>query len=1531
MSRKYVHRANNFLPDFPKDYFERWDASTSDGMVFATDPATGDIASWMGKCGRLNLTDQSTGTYPIWTPGKVTFAGNGNKGLGWPAAITELVDADWTVLAAATQNADLNATTVHQGPDMFVRRHWDTASGGSPTIFINGGTPDDKTPTNIGDGDSWVSAIRHTYQGVGDHDWKWWFGANTSGSEDAVATNTAHTGFFLGMANTSGTTTLDGEVYECLIYDRALSDAEVEAALNYLSAKWQSQNEDSASVVIASSAPRFARPDDYYLHWDASAPNVTYATDAATNDVDSFVDRMRELTATDQNTGTYPALLTDEDGFPHIRFYGESARTLAASNVLSLDANAHARIDDAVDTTMFCVFRFNDMAGASAGNHYITGNTPTGNRVGFVNQGPEVSLWNPGASAFVDTTNDFDDGVTRCIAVYRCTHNGTDDNDFLGKFGHTQLFNDLANTDASAAGGNTIGLGAYQTGGTAVWRSDSNLYEWICFDRALSDAEITQMVDYLSAKWDATNVDSASETISSPTDFREWVTPAIALDSDSLGVPEGQVARQAGDYSIIEVPDRVVSTNDRYPVDLFGTPEFWFDARNRDGMVEIPSDYVARWDSTTSAGMTFNTDEATGDLSSWVDQTSTYTLDKTLTNFPTWKKGKVTFGSDMGLQEVTTALDASDMTLFFVASFDGTAGGGTYDYMVVAPNEVSIGNNGGIDEKYAFVMDSGGSPIYKSTNDLTNTTTVLGITNTHNGVDDNDKTPYVGNTALTTQVTVTDADSSRGYINVGWYLDSTRSVTGEFHEMLIWDRVLDATERADVVNYLSWKWGAQQSDTASPDIAASHKPLYAWTDPYGSVATNISTGNAPDLVTRRGHPAVYCDRTNSEVLRAISTIAWGNTTNDERIQWAVFEMADSVTGSVQYAGTWGGSDGLFGAEAAYENDLAPGENPVVVRLRAGSGQTYYPLSVLDGTQGPFIVIKRTTINASDSDHEGWHRGNKIGIKLAGTTPGTNARMAIGASTTPSAYGSAYVYEMGATKVSGGGTTEEQILELARWLCDKYGLSYMPETTPADIGLVRSTATVAQTDTCLWFRSDVGLNENAWSLHPLCARHHTDPDDFRAEQVARRPSTSTVNGVKVARSQDTTASASSYQSANTYASTEATDFPADTDGVSTFYVAKLDSRTTTASGASIGSASCQCRQSGVSDITVQTLSSNSSANWGYRMDDFMPVGAVYHYDSDGSGGIGEAGTPDATPYIWRFSGDAVPLEANAGAAASFNMQMFMGAGGAGTLQGHVDCPEFVAFKHPLKEYEVNNLYRYFYDRYPTLFTRVSLHEEDADTVAHWIYDTDLSDNTANKADLTIGTYDQSLPDDMPNFRYCHDHTAQTTEHGYTAQDADLDTLGAFTWAAAVYVTSIAGTNPAPAFVRSETPGGGATSADNIRYRFETRTAGNLRYIHQYGTKNNEEYSTTATLPLNQWVYVACTRAADGLSGRIMINDTIEEFTMSNAPNNGGSARYRMFSDFNGDDLNALVSTVIFKDVETSAEGLKRMRRQVFPHI
>ena len=1283
-------------------------------------------------------------------------------------------------------------------------------------------------------------------------------------------------------------------------------------------------------------------PLDWLLRWDAATSDgISYLTDAATNDVDEWISQqgpeaLGTLTLLDIGVATnYPEYIRDTDGLPCVHCQDDGA--LWVSNILASNAALHARIDDASDVTVFVVSKFLDPANETSGNAYCFRGI---NNFAVGTTGLDDSLDLYTNAAFTAATNGFDN--RRFIASMRNVHNGVDDNDTDSWVGKTTIVANTTQTDASVAGPNTITVGSWGAS-SSTWDSDCNIYEVLIYGRSLSDAEHATVVDYLSYKWQTTNADNSNDIISGP----------------------------------------------------------------------FPNDYAARWDSTTSAGMTFNTDEPTGDIASWVDETGNYTLDQTLTNYPIWTPGAVTFGDDMGLQEITTDFDAANMTLLFAASFDGTAGGGTYDYMVVAPNETSIGNNGGVDEKYAFVMDEGGATIYKSTNDLTDTAMVLGIVNDHIGTNDNDKTPYVGNTALTTESTVSDANSSRGYINLGWYIDDIRSVVGEFYEMLIWSRVLTTDEIADVVGYLSKKWQAGNEDAASPGITSITGRTWVsdYVDPQGEALANYTPINhriesfpndpsdplrgsnkrepysrfpssLPNLQTwyrsdytagmtfdtgdalAGGTISAFTDLTGTRTLDTATSgvnapifhpggqvrggfpsIEGGNdttaagieksapsanlATGQQRLYWSVGTFGDATKTS-----SWGGpmSNILMGATySAMSSDMVA--KPAI--SYAGTLTTGISYSIANA--GPpadngdiHIFVWRMVDTGTDATVESWYAGLKVPDRVSTSVDTSSIGQAIGILSTGNfdANGAQFL-EMG-TAYSTTATIQEytdaHVEQLIRYLCDRYNVDYMPATTPITIGCwSRQTVSNALTDCCLWHDPST-IGAGRWPLHPDVAQYHTTPANFDMETGADATSvamtlSSGELGFQTVSADENVIAHQHMEAANAYDSTETTDFPADTLGMSHFLVMYSDSAG--AGSARCGSVVTQVRTSA---SALLVYGGSTPKTWTAATDKWVLIGNSYAYDDDGTGAEGYPGSTDADPSCYFYLNDETMVNVDTSSSTNFNVECWVNWD---ISDGVVKCSEQVVFKHPMTIEEIDELRKYFIYKYRRNFDFVNIqpHNVDEDTTAHWSFAGNSLDDLGNKAAFDTGSYSAATTPRPYNYA-CHSHHAGGG-FSYSAQDTDLDTLGPFTFGAAIYLDSLpTGGNWRPV-VRSSPPSGGTGLSNNHRYTFRIMDDGTLQYQHQYGNKLNVSVVTTMTVPVGEWFYLGMSRAEDGLSVNIIMNDTIETLSgFANAPENGANARFELFESWDGDDFRGDAFSAIFKNVYTTTGGLHAMKQQVF---
>ena len=270
-----------------------------------------------------------------------------------------------------------------------------------------------------------------------------------------------------------------------------------------------------------------APPDDYLLRWDATtSAGIGYLTDEATNDIDSWTcqegsESLGTYTLLDTNVSTnYPEYINDADGLPCVHFQDDGG--LWVANMAASNADLWTRLDDATDVTVFVVAKFLDPASESYAYCYQGVNRM---RVGTVGLDASVDCYAGGG--FRPATNMFDN--RRFITSFRNKHNGTNDNDGDAWMGKTNIWSVAGWNDVNFTGINSITFGSYREGGSG-WDSDCNIYEVLIYGKALTDAEHSDVVDYLSAKWQATNEDSGDDVISS--------FGSVDFDPDTLRIVE---------------------------------------------------------------------------------------------------------------------------------------------------------------------------------------------------------------------------------------------------------------------------------------------------------------------------------------------------------------------------------------------------------------------------------------------------------------------------------------------------------------------------------------------------------------------------------------------------------------------------------------------------------------------------------------------------------------------------------------------------------------------------------------------------------------------------------------------------------------------------------------------------------------------------------------------------------------------------------------------------------------------------------
>lgn len=334
-------------------------------------------------------------------------------------------------------------------------------------------------------------------------------------------------------------------------------------------------------------------PQDYLERWDASTSNgMTFSSGT---ELSAWLGANGTYTIT--TTGvvtTNPIWTRDADGKPAVYFAQDGV-------IRGVGAIGPA------DGTIIAVVRADiDVAG---GYRYIL-DTPWLQRVTTKGNTDADSL-NLRVNSVDDyTTNSFDD--RRAIVGFTNTHVGTNDNDHALYVGKTNTGNQTTVSDANSTGTGLALGGLYSTASEEF----CHIYEILMWNRVLSTTEYDAVVDYLSAKWDTTNADNASDTVTAKTQ-ETWTTRFIdKTGTAASGTPIGHTIKPLGEEGAPTVSG-TTHYDDAYPAHfapaaLTVTQAFWFRA-------------------DVTEGMTFDTGDkhAGGTVSSWTDLWGNVTMDTT--------------------------------------------------------------------------------------------------------------------------------------------------------------------------------------------------------------------------------------------------------------------------------------------------------------------------------------------------------------------------------------------------------------------------------------------------------------------------------------------------------------------------------------------------------------------------------------------------------------------------------------------------------------------------------------------------------------------------------------------------------------------------------------------------------------------------------------------------------------------------------------------------------------------------------------
>jgi hypothetical protein len=349
-----------------------------------------------------------------------------------------------------------------------------------------------------------------------------------------------------------------------------------------------------------------------------------------------------------------------------------------------------------------------------------------------------------------------------------------------------------------------------------------------------------------------------------------------------------------------------------------------------------------------------------------------------------------------------------------------------------------------------------------------------------------------------------------------------------------------------------------------------------------------------------------------------------------------------------------------------------------------------------------IVVYRVTVNGTNGDVESWYSGLKLPDRVSSSADSGSIGQAIGLLSTGNfdANGAQFL-ELGCayeTTSSIQTYTDQNVEDLIQYLCARYKVDYMPENTPITIGCwSRQTSSNAVTDTCLWHDPST-MSPTSWALHPNVAQYHTTPANFAmspptgAVEMEKRTSTLGKPSLRSTEGMN-----QHMESDTAYTSTETTDFPADTLGMSTFIVCNISSSTVAASGARCGNTISQLRR--LSTTTIQNYGGSSSVNWGTSTDKWIIMGNSFAYDDDGTGAEGYPGSTDADPACYFYLNDETMVVLNTAVNTSFNVENWVNWD---IGDGVANVSEIVTFKHPMTIEEINELKKYFQYKYNHLF-------------------------------------------------------------------------------------------------------------------------------------------------------------------------------------------------------------------------------------
>lgn len=209
---------------------------------------------------------------------------------------------------------------------------------------------------------------------------------------------------------------------------------------------------------------------------------------------------------------------------------------------------------------------------------------------------------------------------------------------------------------------------------------------------------------------------------------------------------------------------------------------------------------------------------------------------------------------------------------------------------------------------------------------------------------------------------------------------------------------------------------------------------------------------------------------------------------------------------------------------------------------------------------------------------------------------------------------------------------------------------------------------------------------------------------------------------------------------------------------------------------------------------------------------------------------------------------------------------------------------------------------------------SLHTEEADTLAHWPFDSGVRTDNVGTYDIDTGELAFGSAGDSANTCFsttgnAYDNTASTS------LNPNRNTNQGYTFATALYSPSFA--TGSTDIVRYEIP-----SATQTAFRVGVVQSTGVMFVGRDTSAGYQQDNLTATLTQDAWIHFAWVQNDDGLGGSIYINGSLAEAwsTANTANNTGSSARFILGASWNAIGYFSYYSTIVREKACTAGEIL-----------